>query len=205
MRNVQYGCGLSCPHDWENFDTSPTLRLQKIPIFGKLITRNRVTFPDGVRIGDITRRLPVEDNSVDNLYCSHVLEHLSFHDFHRALQESYRVLKPGGVFRLVMPDLKSLVERYLNSKEPNASISFIRGTLMGVEKRPKGFKNRVIQSAGNHHHLWLWDEASTSEALKNNDFKEIRPCKFGDAERADFRSVEEASRFDGAIAIQCTK
>jgi len=205
MRNVQYGCGLSCPTDWENYDTSPTLRLQKIPIFGKLITRNRVTFPDGVRIGDITKRLPIEDNSVDNLYCSHVLEHLSFQDFHHALKESYRVLKPNGVFRLVMPDLRPLVERYVKSEEADASVAFIRGTLMGVEERPKGFKNRAIQSAGNHHHLWLWDAPSTSEALKNANFKDIRLCQFGDAERAAFASVEEASRFNGAIAIQCTK
>ena len=76
---------------------------------------------------------------------------------------------------------------------------------MGVEERPKGFKNRIIQSAGNHHHLWLWDAASTSEALKNANFNEIRLCEFGDAQREAFESVEEASRFNGAIAIQCTK
>lgn len=106
---------------------------------------------------------------------------------------------------MVMPDLRPLVEQYLKSEEADASVAFIRGTLMGVEERPKGLKNRVIQSAGNHHHLWLWDTASTTEALKNANFKEIKSCEFGDSERTAFASVEEASRFNGAIAIQCTK
>ena len=33
---VQYGCGLSAPNEWINFDVSPTLRIQKIPIIGSL-------------------------------------------------------------------------------------------------------------------------------------------------------------------------
>jgi hypothetical protein len=29
---IQYGCGLSAPKEWTNFDVSPTLRIQKLPI-----------------------------------------------------------------------------------------------------------------------------------------------------------------------------
>ena len=34
---VQYGCGLSAPHEWLNFDASPILRLQKLPLLGQLV------------------------------------------------------------------------------------------------------------------------------------------------------------------------
>lgn len=205
MKNVQYGCGLSCPEEWENYDTSPTLRLQKIPLIGAFITRNRVQFPKNILLGDITHKLPVADNSVDNLYCSHVLEHLSFQEFHHALNESHRMLKPGGIFRLVMPDLRPLIERYMKNDSPEAAIQFIRGTLLGIEERPKSLKNRVIASAGNHHHLWLWDTPATVKALKETGFKNIRNCKFGDSKRSAFESVEEESRFYDAIAIECSK
>ncbi|MCI5142460.1 MAG: methyltransferase type 11, partial [Candidatus Electrothrix sp. ATG1] len=29
---IHYGCGLSAPESWLNFDASPTLRLQRIPL-----------------------------------------------------------------------------------------------------------------------------------------------------------------------------
>ena len=34
---VQYGCGLSAPKEWINFDVSPTLRIQKTPILGSIL------------------------------------------------------------------------------------------------------------------------------------------------------------------------
>ena len=37
--NVQYGCGLSDPEGWKNFDSSPTLRLQKLPLIGRFIKK----------------------------------------------------------------------------------------------------------------------------------------------------------------------
>ena len=45
---VQYGCGLSAPAGWMNFDASPTLRFERSPI-GFLYTRNRERFPRNVR------------------------------------------------------------------------------------------------------------------------------------------------------------
>ena len=36
-RFVQYGCGLTAPTTWENYDVSPTLRVQKVPLLGALI------------------------------------------------------------------------------------------------------------------------------------------------------------------------
>ena len=53
---VQYGCGLSAPNEWKNFDVSPTLRFQKIPFIGKLLkNRLNVNFPNNVVYGDIIK------------------------------------------------------------------------------------------------------------------------------------------------------
>ena len=77
---IQYGCGLSAPENWVNFDSSPTLRLQKIPLIGGIATR-KVRFPDNIKYGDIVKGLPnIPYNSCDGVYCSHVLEHLSLED-----------------------------------------------------------------------------------------------------------------------------
>ena len=47
---LQYGCGLSAPSEWYNFDASPTLRLQKLPFVGSVF-KKKVDFPKNVRYG----------------------------------------------------------------------------------------------------------------------------------------------------------
>src|SRR5689334_10934707 len=92
---VQYGCGLSAPDGWLNFDASPTLRFERSPI-GFLYTRNGTRFPKAVRYGDIVRGLPIPNDSCHGLYCSHVLEHLALAECDRALTNSFHLLEPGG-------------------------------------------------------------------------------------------------------------
>jgi len=48
--------------------------------------------------------LPFEDNSVDNIYISHVIEHIESQFVIKFISESYRVLKEGGVLRIACPD-----------------------------------------------------------------------------------------------------
>jgi predicted SAM-dependent methyltransferase len=55
--------------------------------------------PDIVR--DIEKGLPFDDNSVNEIYCSHTLEHI--HDLLFVLREFYRVLKPGARLTIVVP------------------------------------------------------------------------------------------------------
>jgi len=45
--------------------------------------------------------LPFQDNSYDYIFCNHVLEHIP--DDGKAMQELYRVLKPGGIAILQVP------------------------------------------------------------------------------------------------------
>ena len=55
---VQYGCGMSCPDLWINFDASPRLRLQRLPIVGRAFQWGKIVFPKNVRYGDIIRAFP---------------------------------------------------------------------------------------------------------------------------------------------------
>jgi predicted SAM-dependent methyltransferase len=48
-------------------------------------------------------KLPYEDNTVDEIYASHVLEHLPYEN--KALEEWLRVLKPGGLLTVAVPDI----------------------------------------------------------------------------------------------------
>lgn len=206
---VQYGCGLSAPKEWVNFDVSPTLRLQKMPIIGNwLKNRSAVVFPANVLYGDIVKGLPVADNSCDGVYCSHTLEHLSLEDFRLSLRNTWRILKPGGIFRCVVPDLEIAARDYLQALDKNekdASIQFLSSVMLGQRTRPRGTKNLVKAMFGNSHHLWMWDIQSLADELQQAGFKNVRACKFDDSSDPMFKLVEDEGRFWHAAAIDCTK
>jgi len=60
------------------------------------------------------KTVPYDNNTVDLAYCCHMLEHLSYNDGQRFLNECYRVMKPGAVLRLLLPDPRVLIQKYLD-------------------------------------------------------------------------------------------
>jgi SAM-dependent methyltransferase len=204
---IQYGCGLSCPDGWINFDASPTLRLQHLPVLGRFFRRGTV-FPAQARYGDIVKGLPVPDNSADGVYASHVLEHLSLADFWLALSNTFRLLKPGGLFRLVVPDLEARARIYLQKLERGeveANAWLMRAAALGVEHRDRSLEGIARFLLGNSVHLWMWDEKSMSAALRQVGFVDVRRCEFNDSTDAAFRLVEDAGRFfdEAARVSEC--
>ena len=191
------------PHEFHNFDASPTLRLERFPLLSSLVNKNPNRFPSNVRYGDITRGPLVAGGSADGVYCSHVLEHLSKEDCQRALHNVYDMLKSGGVFRFVFPDLKSLALDYVNSKlDANR---FMIETGLGVERRPKNFYGFLKSFFGNSSHLWLWDEASIFAELDKAGFVCIRRAAFGDSVDPMFSLVEVPGRWIGHLGVECFK
>lgn len=63
---------------------------------------------------DLGRGLPLPDQSCDAVYSSHVIEHFDRPGASRFLGECRRVLRPGGIVRLVAPDLEGITRAYLS-------------------------------------------------------------------------------------------
>jgi SAM-dependent methyltransferase len=195
---VQYGCGICAPPGWLNFDASPRLRLEKVPgIRGILHSTVGILFPANVRFGDIVRGLPVPEHSACGIYCSHVLEHLARDDLAIALHNTLRILKPGGIFRLVVPDLHWRALRYVAavaSEKHTAADEFMSGAHLGRYGR----QNIVFLAHdyfGHCAHLWMYDFISLKPKLEAAGFVGIRRCELGDARDRMFDLVEEAGRF----------
>ena len=93
-RYLNLGCGNRLHPDWINVDLSP--------------------IASGVIKHDLNRPLPFTENTYDVIYLSHVLEHFERKDGLRLLAECYRVCIPGGVIRVVVPDLEMITRLYLN-------------------------------------------------------------------------------------------
>ena len=119
---VNIGCGKYAIQGWINIDNSPKVILSKYPllrwILFKLKIISKEVYEDiwsrNIIWHDVRKGLPFETGSVDVVYCSHLLEHLTRDEAKELCLEIFRVLKPKGIFRVVVPDLKKAIEAYLN-------------------------------------------------------------------------------------------
>jgi hypothetical protein len=203
---IQFGCGLDAPAEWRNFDSSPTLRLQRLPVLGALVPAGpHGRFPANVEYGDVVRGLPVAAGSAKALYCSHVLEHLALEDLRKALRNCYSLLCDGGIFRLVLPDLETHIVDYTQDSSPSASHTFMKATMLGRENRRRGLSAFIREWLGNANHLWMWDYKALAAELEAAGFRGIRRASFGDSAEPAFRLVESADRWNRALGIECTK
>jgi SAM-dependent methyltransferase len=92
VKRLNWGCGGWTPAGWINSD----------------IKQGR-----GIDISaDIRQGLPLEEASIDYIVSIHALPEMPYDDLLPALLELRRVLKPGGVLRLALPDLLKGVRAY---------------------------------------------------------------------------------------------
>jgi len=202
---VNYGCGHEAFENYLNFDASPTLRLEQLPFIGKLINKNGSRFPDSVRYGDIVKGLPIPADYCHGIYCSHILEHLSLNDFRTALLNTRNILRPGGIFRFVLPDLEYLAMQYLTNNTSESAYDFMEQTYLGVIKTPRSFLEVLSDLFGNSKHLWMWDYKSISKELCDVGFLDVRRAYFGDSQDLHFNLLENEARWVNCLGVECRK
>ncbi len=81
-RYIQFGCGLCAPPTWRNFDAGPYFTLQKyLPFLTPLLLSKGIyKYPvQYIEYADVTKGLPVSPNYAQEVYSSHVLEHLALY------------------------------------------------------------------------------------------------------------------------------
>ena len=184
---VNIGCGMAPTEGWKNFDNSWSVRLARIPVLPSLleslgfITDTQKAFINYVRRSDIkwadaTKHIPVPDDLAEVVYSSHMLEHLDREEAISFMREARRILKPNGIIRIVVPDLRHLVENYLD--DGNAD-RFIEQTLL-AGKKPRSSLERIERmAAGERGHHWMYDSDSLCNFLLEAGFREPRALETG--------------------------
>jgi SAM-dependent methyltransferase len=76
---------------------------------------------------DITNSFPLKDNTVDIIQSEDVMEHIEYNLLKDSINEIYRILKPGGLFRLSMPDYCCNILYDRSIKDSAGNIVFDRG------------------------------------------------------------------------------
>jgi SAM-dependent methyltransferase len=94
---------------------------------------------------DVTKKYPLPDNCVDVYQSEDVFEHISLEKLPVVFNEIFRILKPGGIFRLSLPDYRCdlLMERSV--KDMSGEIIF----------DPDGGGNFIDGKVQNGGHVWF--------------------------------------------------
>ena len=210
---INIGCGQTPTEGWANFDASPSVKLAQRPAIASALGRfgllhqsqvDNISFcqKHEIRFADATRRIPVPDETADALYSSHMLEHLDRREARQFLAEARRVLKPGGVIRLAVPDVRLVAEAYVREGDAN---QFIEATLL-YRDRPRSFRERVqYHLVGDRGHKWMYDGTSLVNLLMQNGFSAARVMKAGETMIADPGQLNLREREGESVYVEALK
>lgn len=138
---------------------------------------------------DLSRPIPIEDAVLDGVFCEHVMEHFSLEDGERLAREVLRTLKPGGVFRIVVPDAERIVRTY--SEAPQSLVKYRLGSDRDIaqpgstpEVTPMAVVNLFFRQGYEHHFLYDWQSMDLM----------LRRAGFAQVERAQLAQSKFSQR-----------
>lgn len=161
---------------------------------------------------DITEQpLTWNDDTVNLIYHSHLVEHLPFEVCVMFLNECYRILKPKGLMRLTTPDLQVLLDKY-NDKEmseftnaqPNGYNKFDSESLKLSFMLFGNFKSGYNQTFYRGHFM-CYDEEGLIELLLKVGFSDIKRMKFSKSQ-SRIMETETYDTWEGySLILECIK
>ena len=132
-------------------------------------------YPHVDRIGPVEDLSFIPDNTVKLIYACHVLEHFGRNEFKSVLAEWCRVLAPGGVLRVAVPDFQAVAELYVDP-DNGIGLAQVLGLVVGGQRDQYDY------------HKAAFDEEVLSQALLEVGFSSVR--------RWDWRTTEHSSLDD---------
>ena len=205
MLKLNLGCGDRTPDGWINVDYALGAWLFKIPGFravNKKVRLLNLTWSDKVFIHNLCRKLPWADNSVDVVYSSHTLEHLSKEEGLSLLQECYRVLKPNGTIRIVVPDLKYIIDLY--QQQQVAADDVLNLLHVGYSSAKDGFWKQRFGPFIRCPHKCMYDDKSLLRIMSEIGFQVTSKSAF-ESNIEDINIIEKESRTKESVIVEGIK
>jgi predicted SAM-dependent methyltransferase len=204
MKILNIGCGTKTSSDPRvvNMDFSMYLVIKSSPILSRLsklfLSEERQarlkSLPDSILVHDLRKGIPFPDGSIDAVYHSHFLEHLDPPIVRLFLTEVKRVLKPGGIQRIAVPDLEKLAREYMEhlqacvadpAKTPDhdryiATMieQMVRREAFGTAQqtpRRRAIERMILGDARKQGqtHQWMYDRINLPHILREVGYRDI--------------------------------
>lgn len=130
--------------------------------------------------------IPLPDQSVDYVFSSHFLEHLSKASGAGLMTETMRILRPGGVVRILIPDLAVAVAAYQEGRKEEALEGIFEAWELGDFAR----------------HRYMYDYDLLEAMLERVGFTDVRRCQTREGRVPD---LEVLDRRDGSLIVEAAK
>jgi len=172
---LNVGCGKVKLPGWVNIDIEPGADL----------------------VMDIRKGLPFDNNSVDFIYCEHVLEHFAYEEGEKVLREFERCLRRGGIVRIAMPDLDYIIKKYNADWKNQDWLSWpeyefvkTRGQMINIGFRYWG-------------HKYLYNKEDLINQLTKIGFQKIMSCERKKSNHVELCNLE--TRKDSKLIMEAIK
>ncbi len=202
---LHLGCGTCTPRGWVNVDYAVGARLARVPALRRAcraLGLFHLDWPAGIVIHDLRKPFPWPSGSAEAVYSSHTLEHLSRSQGRQFVLECHRVLRPGGVLRLVVPDLRACVDRYLEGKVDAGE--FLATLGVDTEVPGEGWLRRWLAPHVRFPHRCMYDGETLPALLREVGFE----TELADPFRSripDIDALEHAERTTAAVIAEGVK
>ena len=161
----------------------------------------------GIVYLDATRPFPFADNTFDYVSSEHMIEHVDYPGALSMLQESFRILKPGGKIRVATPDLRILVSLF-SAEKTAAQTQYIDWVAkkwvpigLGVEvneNKEVFIMNNAFRAWG---HQFLYDLETLKAAMSRCGFEDLKYYQPGVSDDPNLRGIESHGAVIGNEAI----
>jgi ubiquinone/menaquinone biosynthesis C-methylase UbiE len=177
-QRLHWGCGPITPYGWVNSDLQPH---------------------PGVDVpADILAGLPLPADSFDYIVAIHALPEIPIREQERALRELHRVLRPGGVLRLGLPDMDKAIRAYVSK-----DIDYF---FLIPDEAAKTISGKMITQL-----LWysisrcMFTAEFATELLQRSGFRDTKICSFRETSSAHPGIVELDDREMESFFVEATK
>lgn len=201
---INLGSNTRVASGWNNVDFSWIIRIGRHPNLCSALHQIGLLSPERYEriqrldpetvVWDLRKGVPFPDQTFDVVYHCHALEHIDRERAPSFLTECLRVLKPGGLTRVVVPDLETLARRYvaiLDSLPSRATMENHTSAVEGmidqmIVRTPKvrSLQKPIVRWAEHFLigdtaragvlHRWMYDRFSLEHLLRKTGFEDIR-------------------------------
>ncbi len=153
--------------------------------------------------------LPFRDQCLRGIYAHHVVEHLSYEDARALFKECCRVLKPGGIFRMVVPDLEVFLRCYTDP-DPQKRAKIYRllpehfmAELAG--RTPLEVADHIFRDNKFNRHLSAWDWETAALRLREAGFASVQRLSANQSADPMLAGHDKTHWADHSLYVEATK
>jgi predicted SAM-dependent methyltransferase len=192
-QRLNLGCGHRYVKNWINVDYSIGARVSKIYLLSSILQKLKILktpWNKNIILQDLTKKFQWGTETIHTIYSSHTLEHLSKEQGELFLYECHRVLRKGGVLRIIVPNLDEIVDSY--NSNALTSVDFLEA--LGVlDLHSKNKLMNIITKHFSYPHRCMYNSVDLSKLLRGIGF-EVKSKKVFESQIQDIKSIELLER-----------